>query len=107
MSLISLIDVDLAVTYSRALPVFMREWLMDRGYTLSTFRTRSTARSPATCCAGAAPLHDGQAGNPGHSEASRSQRGDRRRVPRASEISLKGTRRTNVPDAAAAARAVR
>jgi N-dimethylarginine dimethylaminohydrolase len=34
MSLISLVDEDLAVTYSRALPVFMREWLLDRGYTL-------------------------------------------------------------------------
>lgn len=34
MSLISLVDVDLAVTYSRALPVFMREWLLDHGYTL-------------------------------------------------------------------------
>ena len=34
MSLISLVDVDLAVTYSRALPVFMREWLLDQGYTL-------------------------------------------------------------------------
>ena len=34
MSLISLVDVDLAVTYSRALPVFMREWLLDHGYAL-------------------------------------------------------------------------
>lgn len=34
MSVISLVDSDLAVTYSRALPVFMREWLLDRGYTL-------------------------------------------------------------------------
>ncbi len=34
MSLISLIDVDLAVSYSRLLPVFMREWLIGRGYTL-------------------------------------------------------------------------
>jgi arginine deiminase len=34
MSLISLVDSDLAVTYSRALPVFMREWLLARGYTL-------------------------------------------------------------------------
>jgi N-dimethylarginine dimethylaminohydrolase len=34
MSLISLVDVDLAVTYSRLLPVFMREWLVARGYTL-------------------------------------------------------------------------
>jgi N-dimethylarginine dimethylaminohydrolase len=34
MSLISLVDVDLAVTYPRALPVFMRERLVDRGYTL-------------------------------------------------------------------------
>ncbi len=33
-SLISPVDVDLAVTYSRALPVFMREWLIERGYTL-------------------------------------------------------------------------
>jgi arginine deiminase len=34
MALISLVDVDLAVTYSRLLPVFMREWLIARGYTL-------------------------------------------------------------------------
>ena len=34
MALISLIDVDLAVTYSRLLPVFIREWLIARGYTL-------------------------------------------------------------------------
>ena len=34
MALISLIDVDLAVTYSRLLPVFMREWLIAHGYTL-------------------------------------------------------------------------
>jgi arginine deiminase len=34
MSLISPIDVDLAVTYSPLLPVFMREWLIARGYTL-------------------------------------------------------------------------
>ena len=34
MSLISLVDTDLAVTYSRLLPVFMREWLLARGYTL-------------------------------------------------------------------------
>jgi N-dimethylarginine dimethylaminohydrolase len=34
MSLISLIDVDLAVTYSTFLPVFMREWMIGRGYTL-------------------------------------------------------------------------
>ena len=34
MALISLVDVDLAVTYSRALPVFMREWLLDHGYAL-------------------------------------------------------------------------
>ena len=34
MGLISLVDTDLAVTYSRALPVFMREWLLDRAYTL-------------------------------------------------------------------------
>jgi arginine deiminase len=34
MSLISLVDTDLAVTYSRALPVFMREWLLDHGYAL-------------------------------------------------------------------------
>jgi arginine deiminase len=34
MGLISLIDVDLAVTYSRLLPVFMREWLIACGYTL-------------------------------------------------------------------------
>jgi arginine deiminase len=34
MSLISLIDVDLAVTYSPLLPVFMREWMIERGYTL-------------------------------------------------------------------------
>jgi len=34
MSLISLVDVDLAVTYSRLLPVFMREWLLEHGYTL-------------------------------------------------------------------------
>jgi len=34
MSVISLVDVDLAVTYSRLLPVFMREWLIARGYTL-------------------------------------------------------------------------
>ena len=34
MALISLVDADLAVTYSRLLPVFMREWLLARGYTL-------------------------------------------------------------------------
>jgi N-dimethylarginine dimethylaminohydrolase len=34
MSLLSLIDVDLAVTYSPLLPVFMRQWLIERGYTL-------------------------------------------------------------------------
>ncbi len=34
MALISLVDVDLAVTYSRLLPVFMREWLIAHGYTL-------------------------------------------------------------------------
>jgi arginine deiminase len=34
MSLISLVDTDLAVTYSRLLPVFVREWLLARGYTL-------------------------------------------------------------------------
>jgi arginine deiminase len=34
MSLISLIDVDLAVTYSPLLPVFMRQWMIDRGCTL-------------------------------------------------------------------------
>ena len=34
MGLISLVDTNLAVTYSRALPVFMREWLLDRAYTL-------------------------------------------------------------------------
>jgi N-dimethylarginine dimethylaminohydrolase len=34
MSLISLVDTDLAVTYSPLLPVFMREWLIARGYTL-------------------------------------------------------------------------
>jgi N-dimethylarginine dimethylaminohydrolase len=34
MSLISLVDVNLAVTYSPLLPVFMREWLIERGYTL-------------------------------------------------------------------------
>ncbi|MBA2302278.1 MAG: amidinotransferase [Acidobacteria bacterium] len=34
MSLISLVDTDLAVTYSRALPVFMREWLLGHGYSL-------------------------------------------------------------------------
>jgi N-dimethylarginine dimethylaminohydrolase len=34
MSLISLVDRDLAVTYSRLLPVFMREWLIERGYRL-------------------------------------------------------------------------
>jgi len=34
MALISLIDADLAVTYSRLLPVFMREWLIAHGYTL-------------------------------------------------------------------------
>jgi N-dimethylarginine dimethylaminohydrolase len=34
MGLISLVDGDLAVTYSRALPVFMREWLLEHGYTL-------------------------------------------------------------------------
>jgi N-dimethylarginine dimethylaminohydrolase len=34
MSLISLVDVDLAVTYSTLLPVFMREWLIGRGYAL-------------------------------------------------------------------------
>jgi arginine deiminase len=34
MGLISLIDVDLAVAYSPLLPVFMREWLLARGYTL-------------------------------------------------------------------------
>jgi len=34
MSLISLVDVDLAVTYSPLLPVFMRESLIARGYTL-------------------------------------------------------------------------
>jgi N-dimethylarginine dimethylaminohydrolase len=34
MSLISLIDVDLAVTYAPFLPVVMREWMIGRGYTL-------------------------------------------------------------------------
>ena len=34
MSLISLVDVDLAVTYSRPLPVFVREWLFQRGLAL-------------------------------------------------------------------------
>jgi arginine deiminase len=34
MSLISLVDADIAVTYSRALPVFMREWLEGHGYAL-------------------------------------------------------------------------
>jgi N-dimethylarginine dimethylaminohydrolase len=34
MSLVSLVDHDLALTYSRALPVFAREWLLDRGYRL-------------------------------------------------------------------------
>ena len=34
MALISLVDVDLAVTYSPLLPVFMREWLIEHGYTL-------------------------------------------------------------------------
>jgi arginine deiminase len=34
MALISLVDVDLAVTYSPLLPVFMREWLIAHGYVL-------------------------------------------------------------------------
>ena len=34
MGLISLVDRDLAVTYSRALPVFVREWLLAHGYTI-------------------------------------------------------------------------
>jgi N-dimethylarginine dimethylaminohydrolase len=34
MSLISLIDVDLAVTFSPLLPVFIREWLIAHGFTL-------------------------------------------------------------------------
>jgi arginine deiminase len=34
MSVISVVDRDLAVVYSRYLPVFFREWLLDRGFTL-------------------------------------------------------------------------
>ena len=34
MGLISLVDVDLAVTFSPLLPVCMREWMLTRGYTL-------------------------------------------------------------------------
>ena len=34
MGLVSLVDVDLAVTVSPLLPVFMREWMLERGYTL-------------------------------------------------------------------------
>jgi N-dimethylarginine dimethylaminohydrolase len=34
MSLISLVDVDLAVTYSPLLPEYMRDWMIARGYTL-------------------------------------------------------------------------
>jgi N-dimethylarginine dimethylaminohydrolase len=34
MSLISPVDADLAVVYSRLLPVSFREWLLDRGYRL-------------------------------------------------------------------------
>jgi N-dimethylarginine dimethylaminohydrolase len=44
MGLISLIDTDLAVTYSRALPVFMREWLIDRGYSLIDVSDEEHAR---------------------------------------------------------------
>lgn len=34
MSLISLVDTDLAVVYSRLMPVPFRNWVLERGYTL-------------------------------------------------------------------------
>ena len=57
MGLISLVDVDLAVTYSPLLPVFMREWLIGRDYTLvevpdeehATLASNVLALSPRRC----------------------------------------------------------
>jgi len=57
MGLISLVDVDLAVVYSPLLPVFMREWLIARGYELievpdeehTTLACNVLALSPRRC----------------------------------------------------------
>jgi N-dimethylarginine dimethylaminohydrolase len=57
MSFISLIDTDLAVVYSRLMPVPFREWLLDHGYQLvevpdneyDTFACNVLATAPRQC----------------------------------------------------------
>ena len=49
MSLISPIDRDLAVVYSRLLPVPFREWLLERGMRLIEVPDRSSRRWARTC----------------------------------------------------------